>query len=36
MGGKNPRATFRNPITTEDVLSSRMIAYPFRLLSAAW
>ncbi|HEY1932263.1 MAG TPA: thiolase [Acetobacteraceae bacterium] len=30
--GKNPRATFRNPITTADVLSSRMIAYPFRLL----
>jgi acetyl-CoA acetyltransferase len=29
---KNPRATFRNPITVEDVLSSRMIAYPFRLL----
>ena len=30
--GKNPRATFRDPITVEDVLSSRMIAYPFRLL----
>jgi acetyl-CoA acetyltransferase len=30
--GKNPRATFRNPITTADVLNSRMIAYPFRLL----
>ena len=30
--GKNPRATFREPITVEDVLSSRMIAYPFRLL----
>ena len=29
---KNPRATFRNPITVEDVLNSRMIAYPFRLL----
>ena len=29
---KNPRATFRNPITTDDVLNSRMIAYPFRLL----
>jgi acetyl-CoA acetyltransferase len=28
----NPRATFRNPITVEDVLASRMIAYPFRLL----
>jgi acetyl-CoA acetyltransferase len=28
----NPRATFRNPITVEDVLNSRMIAYPFRLL----
>ena len=29
---KNPRATFRDPITVEDVLNSRMIAYPFRLL----
>lgn len=29
---KNPRATFRTPITLEDVLNSRMIAYPFRLL----
>ena len=30
--GKNPRATFKTPITTEDVLNSRMIADPFRLL----
>ena len=30
--GMNPRATFRNPITTDDVLNSRMIAWPFRLL----
>jgi acetyl-CoA acetyltransferase len=29
---KNPRATFRTPITVDDVLNSRMIAYPFRLL----
>src|SRR5919197_1813102 len=29
---KNPRATFRTPITVGDVLNSRMIAYPFRLL----
>ena len=29
---KNPRATFKAPITVEDVLTSRMIAYPFRLL----
>jgi acetyl-CoA acetyltransferase len=29
---KNPRATFKTPITGEDVLNSRMIAYPFRLL----
>jgi acetyl-CoA acetyltransferase len=29
---KNPRTTFRTPITVEDVLNSRMIAYPFRLL----
>ena len=29
---KNPRRTFRTPITVEDVLNSRMIAYPFRLL----
>ncbi|MBV8889505.1 MAG: thiolase [Alphaproteobacteria bacterium] len=28
----NPRATFRDPITVADVLNSRMIAYPFRLL----
>ena len=28
----HPRATFRTPITVEDVLNSRMIAYPFRLL----
>ena len=28
----HPRATFRTPITTEDVLNSRMIAWPFRLL----
>ncbi len=28
----HPRATFRNPITTDDVLNSRMIAWPFRLL----
>jgi acetyl-CoA acetyltransferase len=30
--GMNPRASFRDPITVEDVLNSRMIAYPFRLL----
>lgn len=29
---KNPRATFRDPITVADVLNSRMIAYPFRIL----
>jgi len=29
---KNPRATFREPTTVEEVLDSRMIAYPFRLL----
>jgi acetyl-CoA acetyltransferase len=29
---KNPRATFGTPITIDDVLNSRMIAYPFRLL----
>jgi acetyl-CoA acetyltransferase len=29
---ENPRATFRAPITVADVLNSRMIAYPFRLL----
>ena len=28
----NPRASFKDPITVDDVLSSRMIAYPFRLL----
>jgi acetyl-CoA acetyltransferase len=30
--GKNPRAMFRDPITVDDVLNSRMIAYPFRIL----
>jgi acetyl-CoA acetyltransferase len=29
---KNPRAMFRDPITIEDVLSSRMIAWPLHLL----
>lgn len=28
----NPRASYREPITVEDVLDSRMIAYPFHLL----
>ena len=30
--GQNPRATFQDPITVDDVLDSRMIAYPFHLL----
>ncbi|MCB1743315.1 MAG: thiolase [Gammaproteobacteria bacterium] len=30
--GFHPRASFRDPITVEDVLSSKMICYPFRLL----
>ena len=29
---KNPRAAFRDPVTVEDVLASRMVAYPFHLL----
>jgi len=29
---KNPRAAYRDPITVDDVLASRMIAYPFHLL----
>ena len=29
---KNPRATMKDPITVADVLNSRMIAYPFRIL----
>jgi acetyl-CoA acetyltransferase len=29
---KNPRAMFRDPITVEDVLASKMVAYPFHLL----
>ena len=29
--GMNPRASFRDPITVEDVLDSRIIAYPFHL-----
>lgn len=28
----HPRATFRDPITIDDVFNSRMIAYPFHLL----
>lgn len=28
----NPRAMFRDPVTIEEVLDSRMVAYPFRLL----
>ena len=30
--GKNPRASYREPITVADVLASRLIAYPFHLL----
>ena len=30
--GLNPRASFRDPITVDDVLNSRMIAWPFRML----
>ena len=29
---KNPRAMFRDPITVDDVLASRIVAYPFHLL----
>lgn len=29
---KNPRATMKDPITVDDVLNSRMIAWPFRIL----
>jgi acetyl-CoA acetyltransferase len=29
---KNPRASYREPITVEDVLNSPMIAWPFRML----
>jgi acetyl-CoA acetyltransferase len=29
---KNPRATFKSPISIDDVMNSRMISYPFRLL----
>jgi acetyl-CoA acetyltransferase len=29
---KNPRASMKDPITVNDVLGSRMIAYPFRLM----
>src|SRR5579875_3459685 len=29
---RNPRAAFRGPITVDDVLASRMVAYPFHLL----
>ena len=30
--GRNPRASYRDPITVDDVFASRMIAYPFHLL----
>ncbi len=30
--GRNPRAAMRDPITVDDVLSSRLIAWPFHLL----
>ena len=30
--GMNPRASYHDPITVDDVLNSRMIAYPFHLL----
>jgi acetyl-CoA acetyltransferase len=30
--GLNPRASFRDPITVDDVLNSPMIAWPFRML----
>lgn len=30
--GKNPRATYKQPLTVEEVLNSRMIAYPLRIL----
>jgi acetyl-CoA acetyltransferase len=29
---KNPRSTYKDPITVDDVLNSRMIAYPLRIL----
>jgi len=29
---KHPRASFRDPITVDDVMNARMIAYPFTLL----
>ena len=29
---KNPRATFKTPITVDEVFNSRMVAYPYRLL----
>lgn len=30
--GRNPRASFKDPITVDDVLGSKMVAYPFRIL----
>jgi acetyl-CoA acetyltransferase len=32
LAAKNPRAMFREEITVDDVLASRMVAYPFHLL----
>jgi acetyl-CoA acetyltransferase len=31
---KNPRAAFKTPITVEDVLNSRMVAYPPKIPGA--
>jgi hypothetical protein len=36
MGGEEPRATFKAPLTVEDAQNSRRIAYPFRKWPAAW
>jgi hypothetical protein len=32
MGGQKPKGHVQDPITVEDVLNSRIVAYPFQVL----
>jgi hypothetical protein len=36
MGEQNPRVTVKTPIIVEDLLSWRMVAYPFRLFAGSF
>ena len=33
LGGANPKAMYRDPLTIEEVLNSRPICYPFNILN---